>query len=57
MSCFIDESNCTVCEVCISECPVNAITMGFVYPVVNDDTCTDCGICIDECPESCISEK
>jgi len=45
---------CLSCEICMSVCPENAISMEFksgrIFPVINEDICTDCGICRQFCP-------
>ena len=56
MAYWIDDSACTICKECIKSCPIDAITMGSVYPVINKDECVDCGVCADDCPEECIHE-
>ncbi len=44
---------CIACGVCISECPVGAISEGDIY-VIDPDTCTDCGACESSCPSGAI---
>lgn len=44
------KSACCGCSLCLTVCPVNAITMeedfeGFMYPLVNDNKCIKCGKC------------
>lgn len=50
----ISEEDCTACGLCIDECPVEAITAGKDFYVINPDLCTDCGACADVCPVEAI---
>jgi len=47
-----NEDRCTHCGMCISICPVEALTMDkIVWKVHYDaDKCIACGMCIDACP-------
>jgi ferredoxin len=47
-----DETRCTHCGMCISICPVEALTMDrSVWKVRYDaEKCIACGMCIDACP-------
>ena len=50
----IDKSNCTGCGACLTVCPVGAIrfeedSMGFLFPVVDDNKCIACGKCVRSC--------
>ncbi|MCP4217597.1 MAG: 4Fe-4S dicluster domain-containing protein [bacterium] len=47
---------CINCGSCVPECPVEAISAGDEYHVIDADTCTDCGACVDSCPVEAISE-
>ena len=49
----VDESRCNGCEICVSVCPFNAISMEDGLAKIHDN-CTDCGVCIEECPEEAI---
>lgn len=49
-----DPSQCCGCTACSSICSHEAITMqpdtlGFLYPVVDEEKCTDCGLCEKVC--------
>ncbi|MBW2995582.1 DUF362 domain-containing protein, partial [Candidatus Woesearchaeota archaeon] len=50
---IIDEKTCTACEICVANCPVNAITMKKVAEL-NDDLCIGCAKCIAICPERAV---
>ena len=45
---------CLSCEICLSVCPVEAITMDYIrgqfLPIVDTETCTKCQLCLDVCP-------
>ena len=47
---------CVACGACVDVCPVEAISEGNPYYLINPDTCIDCGACIDECPSEAISQ-
>jgi len=49
------EDRCTKCEVCIEQCPVDAIKMTD-YPKVDNGKCIQCYCCHEICPESAIHE-
>ncbi|WMJ79449.1 4Fe-4S binding protein [Clostridium sp. MB40-C1] len=42
--------SCVSCGACEPECPVNAITQGEHYYVIDPNTCIDCGACANVCP-------
>lgn len=42
--------SCISCGACESECPVNAISQGEDYFVIDPNTCIDCGACANVCP-------
>lgn len=49
-----NKSQCSGCSACYSICGRHAIsmvpdTMGFLYPVVDNDKCVDCGLCDKVC--------
>ncbi len=49
---WINEEMCTGCEICIEECPADAISMedkGFAR--IDMDECIRCGTCHDICPQ------
>lgn len=48
------KQECVGCGACLSACNRNAITMqpdslGFLYPVIDQDKCVDCGLCAKSC--------
>jgi len=50
-------ADCTGCELCVDECPEEAITMVDEIAVVNADKCNDCGDCVDVCASDAIVVK
>ena len=46
---------CIACGVCVDVCPVEAISEGDPYYIIDPELCTDCGACVDECPVEAIS--
>ena len=57
MPAVVDEDECVGCEVCVDECPNEAISMGGDVAVVDESKCDDCGTCVDSCPTEAISVK
>jgi len=52
---YIITDDCIMCDACISECPVNAITAGDPKYIIDANLCTDDGACVEVCPtEACI---
>ena len=45
---------CISCGVCISECPVDAISVGDTQYEIDADLCTDCAVCAGTCPNEAI---
>lgn len=41
---------CQACGSCISECPVEAISEGDPYCIIDPELCIDCGACENVCP-------
>ncbi|MCD6161358.1 MAG: 4Fe-4S binding protein [candidate division Zixibacteria bacterium] len=55
---YIINDECILCDVCISECPENAIIIGDPKYVIIAELCTDCGNCAEVCPvEACQPEE
>ena len=49
-----DKTNCCGCSACYSICPTKAIsmqpdTLGFKYPIIDNNKCIDCGLCEKVC--------
>ena len=54
---YIINGECIMCDVCVAECPQNAIVPGDPRYIIDADLCDDCGNCADVCPvEACIFE-
>lgn len=51
---WIDKNKCTGCELCIKECPVNAISMKEGKAEIDMDKCIRCGKCHDVCPREAV---
>ena len=55
---IIDEGKCSACGICISLCPMKAITKETINEdqilYFNSSLCTNCSLCNDACPESAI---
>jgi ferredoxin len=51
----VDKDKCTGCELCVDECPSEAINMVDGKAQVDADTCVDCGVCVDACPAEAIT--
>lgn len=49
----IDKEKCTGCDICVQECPFNAISIVEGFAVVNEN-CTLCGACVSNCPSDAI---
>lgn len=55
------DSDCINCDMCVPECPNDAITMGKQHYVVDVDKCTECEgfydqpACIPVCPIECMT--
>ncbi|MCY6484472.1 4Fe-4S binding protein [Clostridium aestuarii] len=47
---FKINDSCISCGACEPECPVNAISQGDQYYVIDPNTCIDCGACANVCP-------
>ena len=54
---YVIEELCDGCEVCVSICPVNAITMKEGKARINPFMCIGCGACIPVCPREAIDFK
>ncbi|MDR2541995.1 MAG: 4Fe-4S binding protein [Treponema sp.] len=45
---------CVSCGVCVSECPLDAISEKDGQYIIDADACTDCGVCVGSCPADAI---
>ena len=59
----IDTQRCKGCELCISVCPQNIITIGdtlnqlgyYIAVTLHLEQCTGCALCAETCPEIAIT--
>ena len=51
---YVIGNDCIACGTCIDECPVGAISEGYIYKI-DADACTECGSCAAVCPSEAIS--
>ncbi len=55
------DNDCINCDMCVPECPNEAIEMGSAHYVVNADKCSECEgfydepACIPVCPVDCMT--
>ena len=54
---FVIPEKCTLCGVCVGQCPTNAINMGKKAVTVDSISCIGCGVCVPACPEGAIDLK
>jgi ferredoxin len=54
---LIDESRCTLCMACVSQCPARALAAGDDSPqlIFIEANCVQCGLCCRTCPEDAIA--
>ena len=50
----VDAEECVGCEVCVPECPENAIAMQDEIAIIDQDKCTQCKQCVETCPAEAI---
>jgi ferredoxin len=54
----IDREKCDGCEICVDECPVEAISLNDDnIAEIDDEECVECGTCVDLCPKNAISGR
>lgn len=54
MSVLVDIEKCKGCGICISLCPLQAISIVQDKAFINQNKCNECLQCINECPTSAI---
>lgn len=54
MAATVNEKKCDGCQKCVSECPVDAISLTNGLAVINAEQCTSCGACASACPTEAI---
>ena len=55
MAAKVNKDECTGCEACVAECPVECIAMTDGAALVDEASCIDCGACVSACPVECIT--
>ena len=54
---YIIGGDCIGCNLCVSMCPVSAISSGASgHNEINADVCVNCGTCYENCPVEAIEE-
>lgn len=54
MSVFIDSEKCKGCAICVSLCPLQAISIIQDKAFIDQNRCNECLQCLDECPNNAI---
>lgn len=54
MAVFVDADKCSGCALCVSVCPVQAVSIKDNKAVIDQNICNECLQCLDECPNDAI---
>lgn len=54
MSVLVDTEKCKGCAICVSLCPVQAISILQNKAFIDQNKCNECLQCLDECPSNAI---
>jgi MinD superfamily P-loop ATPase len=52
----IDPDKCNGCGLCVSVCPIQAISIIEDKAIIDQNSCNGCLLCMDECPNSAICQ-
>ena len=53
----VNNEKCDGCEICVDECPSQAIIIKNKLAVVDKDMCVGCETCVDLCPSEAVSVR
>jgi len=56
MSISVDKEKCNGCGLCVSICPVQAISLIQNKASIDQNKCLECLLCMDECPVNAIRQ-
>jgi len=51
---WVNEEMCNGCRTCLTQCPVNAISMVESKARIDEQACIRCGTCHDACPRGAV---
>jgi heterodisulfide reductase subunit A len=54
---FVDPEKCTLCGVCVGQCPTKAIKIEKNALVIDGISCIGCGLCVPSCPKCALDLK